>query len=487
MPFADWIEEVGEAARGLGAFAGDLVQPSVRLGVTGLSRAGKTVFITALVHNLTAGGRLPFFDPVAQGRVRRVYLEPQPDVTVARFDYERHLQALTGDPPRWPESTRRLSQLRLTIEYEPLGFLKRNIGRSRLHVDIVDYPGEWLLDLPLMTQSYAQWAANALALSEQGERKRLAAPWRSFIAAADATAPAEEAVAARAAELFTDYLRKCRADPYALSTVPPGRFLMPGDLAGSPALTFAPLVPPSGPPARGSLWAMMERRFEAYKAHVVRPFFRDHFARLDRQIVLVDVLAALNAGPGAVRDLERALAEVLACFRTGANTWLSRLLRRRIDRIVFAATKADHLHHTSHDRLEAILGRLTAQAAERARFAGAEVKVLALAAVRATREATARVGGQTLPCILGYPMPGERIDGRTFDGSQEFAIFPGDLPEDPEAALAGEGVGEAGAQAIQVVRFRPPTPQRDSLGEPVALPHIRLDRALNALLADRLS
>ena len=32
--------------------------PSVRLGVTGLSRAGKTVFITALVHNLLHGGRL---------------------------------------------------------------------------------------------------------------------------------------------------------------------------------------------------------------------------------------------------------------------------------------------------------------------------------------------------------------------------------------------------------------------------------------------
>ena len=49
---------------------------------------------------------------------------------------------------------------------------------------------------------------------------------------------------------------------------------------------------------------MMERRYEAYKDVVVRPFFRDHFARLDRQIVLVDALAALNAGPDAVQDLE---------------------------------------------------------------------------------------------------------------------------------------------------------------------------------------
>ena len=54
-----------------------------------------------------------------------------------------------------------------------------------------------------------------------------------------------------------------RADVYALSTLPPGRFLMPGDLEGSPALTFAPLaVEENVEPAPGSLAAMMERRYE---------------------------------------------------------------------------------------------------------------------------------------------------------------------------------------------------------------------------------
>ncbi len=45
---------------------------------------------------------------------------------------------------------------------------------------------------------------------------------------------------------------------------------------------------------------MMERRYEAYKTHVVKPFFREHFARIDRQIVLVDALTAINRGPEAV-------------------------------------------------------------------------------------------------------------------------------------------------------------------------------------------
>ena len=85
-------------------------------------------------------------------------------------------------------------------------------------------------------------------------------------------------------------LKAARAEDHVLHTTGPGRFLMPGDLAGSPALTFAPLDAKDGESfARGSLWSMMERRYEAYKSYVVRPFFREHFARLDRQIVLIDV------------------------------------------------------------------------------------------------------------------------------------------------------------------------------------------------------
>ena len=88
---------------------GDFLTPAVRLGVTGLSRAGKTVFITALVRNLVSGGRLPFFAPEAEQRIVRAYLEPQPDDSVPRFDYEAHLDDLLASPPSWPESTRRIS------------------------------------------------------------------------------------------------------------------------------------------------------------------------------------------------------------------------------------------------------------------------------------------------------------------------------------------------------------------------------------------
>src|SRR5213595_1738021 len=399
-------EEIRLAGRALGEFGLGLFNPTVRLGVTGLSGAGKTVFITALVHQLLHGGRLPVFEPLSSGRIARARLEPQPDDNVPRFDYETHVHALTEER-HWPESTSRISELRLVIEYQSA---RRGTRNRTLTLDIVDYPGEWLLDLPLLTTSYAQWSADTLKLSRSGPRAVLAARWHRHLATLNPDASEDEQAALQAAQLFTKYLKDCRDEKFAMRLLPPGRFLMPGDLAGSPALTFAPLELSGAEPARaGSLHAMMERRYEAYKDVVVRPFYREHFARLDRQIVLVDALAAFNAGPEAVKDLEGALAAILASFRTGRASLASALFRPRIDRILFAATKADHLHHSSHDRLERFLARMTERAIERAKFSGATVDVVALAAVRATHEAMVARGHEKLPAITGTPLAGERL------------------------------------------------------------------------------
>jgi len=65
----------------------------LRLGVTGLSRAGKTVFITALVQALTSRGtRLPVFRAESEGRIGRAYLQPQ----LAGFD-PTHLRTQAYD------------------------------------------------------------------------------------------------------------------------------------------------------------------------------------------------------------------------------------------------------------------------------------------------------------------------------------------------------------------------------------------------------
>ena len=464
--------------------------PTIRLGVTGLSRAGKTVFITALVRNLLAGGRLPFFPVMAEGRFRRAYLEPQPDDAVPRFPYEDHLAKLAADPPLWPAGTTRISQLRVTIEYDSHKFFRSLAGKvgaagpSRLNVDIVDYPGEWIVDLALLNQDFATWSNRAIVDARAPDRRTAAREFLGLVEAPAKLAGDVEQVAITGAKLFTRHLAAARAAAPALSALTPGRFLMPGDLDGSPLLTFFPLPETN---SNDQLRALLTRRYESYKSQVVRPFFRDHFARLDRQIVLMDALAALNRGPHGVKDLADAMALVLEPFRAGARTFALNLFRPRIDRIVFAATKADHLNHQSHDRLEKLMRVLANRAILKASDAGANVEVLAFAAIRSTREAEMQAGKDKLPCIVGVPMAGEHVGDVTFDGKTETALFPGDLPSDPSSLLITKAEGGIAADDVRAVTFRPPRLiLQTGGGQSPSPPHIRLDRALDFLLGDRL-
>lgn len=447
-----------------------LFEPVVRLGVTGLSRAGKTVFITSLVANLMDRGRMPQF--ASGSTITAAYLQPQPDDTVPRFDYEGHLAAMTAREPQWPESTRAVSELRLSFKVQPTGLLSGLSGPRTVHLDIVDYPGEWLLDLGLMDKTYAQWSKEAI---EAAENRPQGKAFLDALAACDATAKHTEPLAKSLADPFAAYLKDAREAGY--SDCSPGRFLLPGDLAGSPVLTFAPL--PDGPRPRGSLMREFERRFEAYKRAVVKPFFRDHFARLDRQIVLVDALGAINAGPRAVDDLRETMADILDAFRPGkVGRLLSLLGQHRVERILFAATKADHIHHAQHPRLTAIMDALVRDARDRADFAGAQTQAMSIAALRTTVEVTVDHDDGPLDCVRGRVADGK-------GGVKQAAFFAGDLPQDPNHILA---TARTGAQNwldadYKVMRF---LPADVSLKPSEGPPHIRLDRAAHFLIGDKL-
>jgi predicted YcjX-like family ATPase len=452
----------------MASVSGAFFEPTLRLGVTGLSRSGKTVFITGLVANLLSRARMPQLS--AAHRIEAVHLQPQPDVTLPRFDYESHLAAMTGDDPRWPQSTRAVSELRLSFRLAPYGLFAGLSGPRTLHLDIVDYPGEWLLDLALLGKSYTDWSEATL---DRLAKRPEAAAFMAQARAEDGGLRLEEPKAQSLAAAFTEYLHKARAAGWSDCT--PGRFLLPGDLAGSPVLTFAPLPKPAQTP-RNCLWREMERRFDAYKSRVVQPFFRSHFAKLDRQVVLADVLGAIHQGPQAVEDLRRTMAEVLAAFRPGKNSWLTSILGgRRVEKILFAATKADHLHHLQHPALTAITEALLRDAKARADFAGAETAALSLASLRCTVEEMLDQNGSQLPAVRG----------RLLSSGKQALMYPGELPTDPARILAPARDGAARwlDADYALMAFAPaPSHQAPSMGPP----HIRLDRAAEFLIGDQL-
>ena len=466
----DLANEVSRRVEAVGdGLSEALFEPVIRIGVTGLARSGKTVFITSLVSNLLDRGRMGQVAAISEGRVLGAYLQPQPDVTVPRFDYENHRAALLGPNPHWPESTRAVSELRLSLKVQPAGLLAGLQKPRTVHLDIVDYPGEWLLDLALLDKTYEQWSAEVLdRLAARPE----GAAYLDAIHDVDGTEKLDEPKAQFLAQRFTEYLHTARDAGYYDCT--PGRFLLPGDLAGSPVLTFAPL--PSSDAPRRSIAREMARRFEAYKSKVVKPFFQDHFARIDRQVVLVDTLGAIHRGPKAVEDMRQAMTDILSAFRPGKNAFLNRLLLgKRVERILFAATKADHLHHRQHGKLTAIMEALTRDARDRAQFAGARTQSLSLASLRTTVEETVDHKGRQLDCVRGTLL----------NGGKQAAFFPGELPEDPNHILSAAKSG-AEKWLQDDYQFMAFAPAELSLKPGFGPPHIRLDRAAQFLIGDRL-
>jgi len=444
----------------------------VKVAVTGLSRSGKTVFITSLVHQLLhglEGTHLPFFQVVSSGRLRGAKAMPQPDMHIPSFRYDRAIEQLCGDPPTWPQRTNGISEIRLAIRYLSNNLLLKHVSPiNTLYVDIVDYPGEWLLDLPLLELTYEQWSEQIARLCEVEPRLSLSEQWRAFLKNIDLVSEANNTTLRQASQLYTDFLHRCKEPQYGLSLLQPGRFTMPGDdLKDAPLLEFCPLLEaPEQLYPENSLYAEMKRRYDSYKEHVVKKFYLEHFYSFDRQIVLADVLKAFNTGYASFVDMRNAINMVLKSFQYGKSGLINKLFGLKIDKILFAATKADHVTPEQLPNLESFLQNMLASSHNDAIFEGVRTETLALAAVKCTQAAYTTFQGQRISCIKGVPI----------DSEKPVALFPGEVPV--EVPMSEEWV----EGRFNFMTFKPP---RLANVHGSGLPHIRVDRALEFLLGDK--
>ena len=450
---------------------------TVRLAVTGLSQSGKTAFITSLVFNLLSAvrepARLPFLRAAAERRILSAELLAPEGGVVPPFPVHETVAALADDPPHWPPSTTDLRRARLRLRFSPTGILAglmRQIaaGTADLGLEILDYPGEWLLDLPLLRQGFGDWSHETLELARRGVRVPLARDWLDYLARHPAERAADYEVARKAHDLYRTFLAACR-EREQLSLLQPGRFLNPGQIADPSLLWFCPLPLAVGGHVRpGSLAALMEARFRAYKTAVVQPFFTELARSVDRQIVLVDVLRVLNSGEEAFADQRLALEAILSAFRFGRWSLLRRLFGARIDRVLFAATKADHVPALQRDHLEALMANLVEAPTLRATQAQARVAAAALASIRCTEDGTDLIDGRKVDVVIGLPEGSER----------RIRFFPGVVP------VIAPPPGFWGDRFTEFPRFQPP---RITRAEGQGIPHINLDKALDFLLEDFLA
>jgi predicted YcjX-like family ATPase len=389
----------------------------LRVGVTGLARAGKTAFLTSVAANLLAQADgndvLPALGARLAGRGLRVSVTPSGAASVPRFDYAAHLAALAADPPCWPARTDAVSILALDVAIGWTGLLAA-LPPRRLVLEFLDYPGEWLLDLPLLAQDFSQWSAQTLRRLETPEACAVARDFLAFQHGLPAGAPADETLAATGHRLYRTALGRLR-DEVGLSFLQPGRFLMPAPGPEPPWQAFFPHI------GGGGLAALLGARFDAYRQSVRAQLQAPSFGRIDRLVVLADVLAALHAGPMAFADTEAALGAVARALR-----WRNPVLGRIADwlpswlasgggirRVAFAASKADHVAERQRGNLAALVRRLTDVPDH------AETAAFAIASVRCTEDFVWTLEGRNVSAVRGRVLGDDRLT----------RSYPGEVPD----------------------------------------------------------
>lgn len=449
----------------------------VRLAVTGLSGAGKTTFITGVLEQLLHGDprRLPFWRVAREGRLRGAHLSAQPDQQIPRFQYEKALATMAGNPPKWPASTRSLSEIRTIVRADKKASWYGGARDYRdLTIDLLDYPGEWLLDLPMLQLDYAQWSAQQRELLAKEPRQQLASTWlqqwsHSSKAAQDNQQTDDDAQVRETAAAYRAFLQSARQQ--GLYLLQPGRLLLPGEFENAPILDFFPWPEEPSEAALPAhlqrLYALLEQRFEAYKKEVVTPFFKQHFRHFNRQVLLVDVLGALRRGPMAVADLQLTLQQLLPSFQYGSNSLLNRLFQPRVEKVCIVATKADVLVPEQHQQLQQLLKSIVSPILDSLRFDGIDVELHAVAAISCT-QASAR--DAEVAAVTGWE--------QTDKGVRQVAVKP---PQLPKSISSGE------FKPIAYVDFVPAVAAglgaTGIRGE--ALPQLRLDAVLEFLTGDK--
>jgi len=133
-----------------------LLSDTNKIAITGLSRAGKTLFITSLIDQLLHQNRLSSIR--ASTSPFKVTIKP-PLSNIKRFDYYTLIDTLKNGHI-WPNSTDEISHIVLKFESKSrFSFL----GSSTFTIELIDYPGEWLLDLTLLKLNYREWSEKSIS------------------------------------------------------------------------------------------------------------------------------------------------------------------------------------------------------------------------------------------------------------------------------------------------------------------------------------
>lgn len=455
---------------------------NVHLGITGLRRTGKTAFLTSLIHQLHENGstNLSCFNANAVKLRPAPQLQDPRDSELKRFPYERVLAGLREDRPYWPPPTSCEFGLTLRFYYENLSKkakvvdIRRLVGLGQSHGTIIlhlhDYPGEYLLDVGMIGKSFEEWSKATLLRMES-----------QLPSEADRYKKNVEQIQARASEDTKESLPSFREAyaHYAQAARQVGfEFVQPAmtliewyernercgrgderwDVPSEEELPFIPL--PELPPAAPRLVGEMNLRYKKYLEDNIKPFYK-RIQRCDTQLVLVDVLRILKHGVDAFNDTRDCITEILQAYH---GSWRP---LRRVKRVLFAATKADHALKSNRSNMTKLLDDLVGKAKGTVSGNIPIQPAEWFTSIRATKDGTTKRDGRPLGVLVG------RKIGEIDEKSRNPGIVPDEWPDD-----AGWRFGN---KEFDFPEFEP---SRLSKLNSKPWPHLNLDQVIWRILQD---
>ncbi|SFS81458.1 hypothetical protein SAMN02910357_01991 [Succinivibrio dextrinosolvens] len=445
-----------------------LFDKEIKIGVTGFSRGGKTAFITSLVNTILNFGnegisdRLPRFSEYEKAGIYYGGIAPNHDLSVPAFPYHEYYDCLVKDNPQWPVATDNISEIRLEIRFKENRLLMPGNNRN-LYLDIWDYPGEWLIDLVLLNLSYEDFSR--MMLAQVNKLSKLISCTEPLLALGERLSPLKTPDPRQLKDsvaLYVKWLLECKKA--GMSLIVPSRQVLPGNLAGAPIIEFMPWlweIPEDYP--KNSLYAVMKKRYESYKKDIVQNFYETIFSKLDRQVILIDCFSALGGGREAFVNVNDTFEILLKNFSYGENNLLQRIFSPKIDKVIFAATKADQITYDEEKHLLSLLRSMVTSASHEIRGQSSNCQYMVLSSIAATK-------------CLEVNYQGKNTQVLSTGREEDKYFYPGSIP-----SQWSEQSMEDFKQHFILRELQPPV---ISPGDPI--PNINMDVMLSYLLKDKL-
>lgn len=339
-----------------------------RFTITGLSRSGKSMLFTSLMTMLKSRcdegyACLPLLRYLPPSQIEHMRIEPIDGYKA--FPLSDNLNALANG--NWPAATEEAYGFKLIVRLTQTTSIKRHLlPHTDVVFEFIDYPGEWITDIPMIGKSYVQWSDSAWAQLSSGPQQFFAEQWVQMVNKFDFEQPPTQQSIFKLVSAYRRYLLLAKSN--GISLLQPGSFLLESSDFDWRENGFTPLPSSITSDVSHPWFKVFNRHFCLFQQDWLTPLKRSVFRETDKQIILVDLFEGLNHSRQHLYQLKETLSHLADTFVYGQTGWFSRTILRKqqIGKVAFVATKADLVPVSQRDNLLSLLQQITEGA--RARF-----------------------------------------------------------------------------------------------------------------------